>query len=136
MAPQPTHSYYLVNRGRDRKRNQKRRQGPEGRGVGDDEGQEQGARETDEGQDAEGVEGEIEGQGDRAAAGVELRDHTADKGRGGWQTVQEQPVGKAVRYLGVMIAVNRCSKAQSEKVDWEVRKVIAKIGAPRRWRIT
>ena len=62
---------------------------------------------------------------------MELWDHTANRGRGEWQTVQEHPKGWAVRYLGVMISANRHSKAQSEKVDREVRKVlvIAKIGA-------
>ena len=46
---------------------------------------------------------------------------------GAWQTVIETRPNEAVRYLGVMVAADGSSEAQTEKVDREVHKRLEQI---------
>ena len=58
---------------------------------------------------------------------LSLWDHTANKGKGGWKPVYEIHPSRAIRYLGVMVAADRNSKPQTEKVLKLVAGVTEKI---------
>jgi hypothetical protein len=58
---------------------------------------------------------------------VRLWDHTAAEGVGAWQAVVETKPNEAIRYLGIMVAVDGSSTVQTEKVDREVHKRLEQI---------
>ena len=58
---------------------------------------------------------------------IRLWDHTANGGSGEWQTVIEIRPNEAIRYLGVMVAADGSSDAQTEKVNREVHKRLEQI---------
>ena len=58
---------------------------------------------------------------------IRLWDHTANEGAGAWQTVIETRPNEAIRYLGVMVAADGSSEAQTEKVNREVHKRLEQI---------